>query len=175
MFNIFKSFFLITLFSTLYAQNLQELKTFQSDFKQTIINPSNNEAIYTGTIDIKEPNFIKWHYETPIEKLVYIKKYTVTIIEPELEQAIITRLNKEINILTLLKSAKKIDQNIYESNFNNVKYTLLFKNNLLNTISYTDELENKVIIAFSNTKQNKSLSDETFKFQIPQEFDIIRK
>lgn len=175
MLKIFKLFLFFTFFLTLHAQNLQELKTFQSDFKQTIINPSNNEAIYTGTLNIKEPHFIKWHYKTPIEKLVYVKKYTVTIIEPELEQAIITRLNKEINILTLLKTAKKINNNRYESNYNNVKYTLLFKNNLLDTISYKDELENKVDITFSNAKQNQPLSKKIFKFQIPQEYDIIRK
>ena len=104
-----------------------------------------------------------------------MKKYTVTIIEPELEQVIVTKLNKEINILTLIKNAKKITVNKYVSNFNNTNYYLDFKNDILNSITYEDELENSIVINFFNIKQNTLIENSLFKFIIPQEYDVLKK
>jgi outer membrane lipoprotein carrier protein len=157
------------------ANDFNSLKTFEAKFKQTITNPSGNKVIYNGLLYIQEPNKIKWQYQDPIEKLVYIKKYTVTIIEPELEQVIITKLDKEINILNLLKNAKKISNNKYISHFNNVDYALTLKNKMLQQISYKDEIENDVVISFENVHQNHKISPEIFKFIIPFDFDIIKK
>ena len=157
------------------ANTLKDLKTFQANFTQVITNPSGKEIYYSGEINIKEPNSIKWKYEKPFEKLVFIKKYTVTIIEPELEQAIVTRLDKEINILTLIKTAKKIQANKYLSNFNNIDYYLYFDQELLTRITYEDELENKVVISFTKVQQNISIENSIFKFYIPVEYDLIKK
>jgi outer membrane lipoprotein carrier protein len=160
---------------SLQANSFENIKTFKANFKQTITNPSGKDAIYKGQIHIKEPTFIKWHYEEPITKFVYVKKYTVTIIEPDLEQVIVTKLNKEINILTLLKNAKKITPTQYLSNFNNTDYIITLKDNTLSTITYKDELENNVSISFTNVKQNISIDDTVFKFFIPLEYDVIKK
>jgi len=159
----------------LLASDFKNLKTFEASFVQTITNSSGNEAKYKGSIYIKEPNKIKWQYKDPIKKSVYMKKYTVTIIEPELEQVIITKLDKEINILNLLKNSKKISNNIYTSDFNNIQYRLTLKNKKLQQISYQDELENNVVISFKNVKQNQKINNKIFKFTIPLEFDVIKK
>lgn len=167
-------FLYLTTFS-LYANNFGNIKTFEAEFTQTIQNPSGTKVHYDGVLHIKEPNTIRWQYKKPIEKFVYIKKYTITIIEPELEQAIITKLDKEINILALLKTAKKISTNIYLSKFNNVDYTIELTNNLLKRISYKDELENNVIIDFKKVQQNHLIEDKIFKFRIPYDYDVIKK
>ena len=166
-------FFILSTY--LHANTLKDLKTFQANFTQIITNPSGKKVQYSGEINIKEPNLIKWEYNKPFEKLVYIKKYTVTIIEPELEQAIVTRLDKEINILTLIKTAKKIQPNKYVSNFNNTDYYLYFDQELLQRITYEDELENKVVISFTKVQQNTPIEDSIFKFYIPIEYDVIKK
>jgi len=176
MIHLTKILFFLSLF-TLFLQgnNFKNIQTFEADFIQTITNQSGKNAIYTGEIHIKEPNLIKWQYKEPIIKFVYIKKFTVTIIEPELEQVILTKLNKEINILTLLKNAREISSNKYISNFNNIDYTLELKENMLKAITYKDELENNVSIDFTNVKQNTPMDDQIFKFIIPQEYDLIKK
>ncbi|PIF04843.1 MAG: cell envelope biogenesis protein LolA [Arcobacter sp.] len=165
----------LLLLNTLYASEFDKITTFEATFTQTITNSSGNIVIYKGTLHIKKPNKIKWQYKTPIEKFVYIKRYTVTIIEPELEQAIITKLDKEINIFKLLKNAKKIAGNTYLSNFNNINYTLVFKNNKLHKIIYKDEIENDIVLLFTNVLQNHKIDEKIFKFFIPLEFDIIKK
>lgn len=48
-----------------------------------------------------------WKYKTPVVKNVYIENNMAIVDEPELEQAIFTTLENEINILKLLKEAKK--------------------------------------------------------------------
>jgi len=168
-------FFLLLLSFNLHANTFEKLTSFQADFSQTITNPSGTKAYYKGLISIQEPNQIKWQYLDPFEKYVYIKKNTVTIIEPELEQVIITKLDKEINIINLLKNAIKKSTNTYISNYNNVKYTLLLNDNKLKEISYIDEIENNVLISFQNIQQNQKIDTKNFKFHIPLEYDIIKK
>jgi len=157
------------------ANEFDKLKTFEASFIQTITNPSGNKVQYNGLIYIKEPSQIKWQYNNPIEKFVYIKRNTVTIIEPELEQAIVTKLDQEINIINLLKNAQQINENSYISHFNNVDYSLVLENKILKEISYVDAIENKVLISFKNVQQNHQINEKTFNFTIPLEFDVIKK
>jgi len=166
---------LLLINTAVFANDFKNLKTFEAKFTQNITNPSGNKVSYNGLIFIKEPNKIKWQYNDPIEKFVYIKKYTVTIIEPELEQIIVTNLNKEINIINLLKTAEKISQNELRSNFNNVDYFLTLENQKLQKISYKDEIENDVVISFFDVKQDKEIDEKVFKFIIPDYYDVIQK
>ncbi|MEA2050903.1 MAG: LolA-like outer membrane lipoprotein chaperone [Campylobacterota bacterium] len=159
----------------LSANDLADIKTFQASFKQYITNSSSKVITYNGDIYIKQPSLIFWQYNNPIEKNVYITNQNVTIIEPDLEQAIISNLEKEINLLKLLKDAKHISNNIYKSNLYSRDYILTIENNILNSIEYSDELDNKVKISFFNIKQNQNINENIFKFIIPYEYDIIRK
>tara|TARA_B110000046_G_C12989328_1_gene397122 strand:+ start:366 stop:878 length:513 start_codon:yes stop_codon:yes gene_type:complete len=160
---------------SLCANDFKDIQTFEANFTQTITNPSRNKVSYSGILHIQEPNFIRWEYIKPIKKFVYIKKYTIVIIEPELEQAIVTKIDKEINILNLLKTSQKISDEMYISTFNNTKYTLTINNKLLKKISYKDELENSINIYFKNIKQNHTIHKNIFKFYIPVDYDIIKK
>ena len=166
---------IIFIHTILFANNFKEIKTFEASFTQTIQNPSGNKVNYNGILYIKEPNKIKWEYKTPIEKIVHINKNSVTIIEAELEQAIVTKIDKEINILNLLKKAKKITTNEYQSEFNNITYTLNIENGNLQQIKYQDEIENDVTITFTNIKQNHIINSEIFLFTIPYDYDVIKK
>jgi len=166
---------LISTATFVFANDFRDLKTFEATFTQKITNSSGNEVTYNGLIFIKEPNKIKWQYNDPIEKFVYIKKYTVTIIEPELEQIIVTNLKKEINIINLLKNAQEISKNEFRSNFNNIDYFLTLENDQLQKISYKDEIENDVVILFFDVKQGEKIDDEVFKFTIPDYYDVIKK
>jgi outer membrane lipoprotein carrier protein len=160
---------------SLNANDFKNITTFEANFTQTITNLSGNKVSYAGVLHIQEPNLIRWQYIKPIKKFVYIKKNIITIIEPELEQAIVTQFDKEINILNLLKTSQKISNEIYISTFNNRKYTLTLNNKLLEKISYKDALENTINIYFKNIKQNHTIHKNIFIFYIPSYYDIIKK
>ena len=153
--------------------NIFDIKNLTADFTQTIKNNSNNIIKYQGNI-IFDTNNILWHYNEPV-KNVYISQSQIIIDEPELEQAIISNISEELNLINILKESKKIDENTYENTLNNITYTIKIYNNKLQAIFYTDELDNKVSIVFKNVKINTDLKKDVFKFNPPAYYDIIRK
>jgi len=153
--------------------NIFDIENFKADFTQTIKNNSNSEIKYNGNI-IFDKNNILWHYNEP-SKNVYISKTQFIIDEPELEQAIISQISEELNLLNILKESKKIDNTTYKNTLNNIEYTIKIHKNKLQAIFYTDELDNKVSIVFANVKVNTPIDTKLFVFNPPSYYDIIRK
>jgi outer membrane lipoprotein carrier protein len=142
-----------------------QIETYQADFVQVVTSPSNKIIKYNGMIYIKQPNKMLWNYTTPILKYVYMNNLNIIIDEPELEQAIYTKLTNEINLLDFLNNPDLVDD----------KYTLKFQDNKLISISYNDELENNINISFKNIRVNTNISDQLFQFIAPLDYDIIKK
>ena len=159
----------------LSASDMKNLDSFFGNFKQTITSDSKSVIEYSGKVFIKKSGKILWQYETPIKKNVYIDNNMAIVDEPELEQAIFTKLDNEINIIKLLNEAKKIDNENYVSTINGIKYNIKASADKVSKITYKDELDNQVAINFLNIVQNGEISDEIFKFIIPSNYDVIRK
>lgn len=157
------------------SSNIKNLDTFYGDFEQNIVSSSENKIEYKGKVFIKSSGKILWKYETPIIKNVYIDNTMAIVDEPELEQAIFTKLEDEINIIKLLKDAKKVDNENYISTIDGVKYSIKIKNDKIEKITYKDNLDNLVTINFSNVVINQEIDDEIFKFIVPSNYDVIRK
>jgi outer membrane lipoprotein carrier protein len=159
-----------------YAQfDFNDLKSLESDFTQTVFNPSKKEIVYKGKLFINIDGKVLWQYKTPIIKSVYLIDNSVIIDEPELEQAIYTTLEDSIDFIKLLKNAKKIDNYQYKTTIKDIDYNILVNNNNIESISYKDTLGNSVIIKLDNSKVNVKLDDEIFKFLPPEYYDIIKK
>ncbi|AXH09955.1 cell envelope biogenesis protein LolA [Malaciobacter halophilus] len=158
-----------------FANVFKNIKSFKADFIQTIKNSSNSNIEYKGEVFIKNSGKVLWKYKKPIIKNVYINENFAIIDEPELEQAIFTSLDSKINLIKLLNGAKKITTNKYKAKLYETEYEIVVKNDKISKISYIDELENQVLITFSNIEQNIQLKDSLFKFTAPKYYDIIRK
>jgi outer membrane lipoprotein carrier protein len=168
----------ILLFISCFASNdIKNLDSFKANFLQIITSNSDNIIEYKGEVFIKKSGKILWKYKTPVEKNVYITDNFAVVDEPELEQAIFTQLESEINIIKLLNSSKKINENSYKTNIDDTDYLIKTSkaDDKIELIDYKDKLENKVVIKFSNVVQNGEISDDIFKFTIPDHYDIIRK
>ncbi len=152
-----------------------ELFSFSADFNQSIKDEHNKTITYEGSVITKRPNFALWHYKKPVNKKIYVYHDVVTVIEPEMEQAIIKRVTDNIDIFTIINNAAKIDANHAEAHYNDQKFLLTFNNNhLLSSIFYRDELDNKVTINFSKQRSNLEINSTLFKATIPQSYDIIK-
>ena len=136
---------------------------------------SSDIITYQGEVFIKNSGQILWKYKTPVVKNVYIDNNMAIVDEPELEQAIFTTLENEINILKLLKEAKKIDNNNYVSTIDGTKYQISMSSNRIKKITYKDTLDNSVEIIFSNSVQDEPIDDNIFVFVAPSNYDLIRK
>ena len=174
---VYKSLFILILsISSLFgAIKFDELKSFRANFVQKITNESNKTIEYKGKVFIKNNGKVLWKYETPIIKNVYVLDNIAIIDEPELEQAIYTTLENSIDMIKLLKNANKIEENKYQTSLYNVNYIINIKNDKINSLSYVDELENKIVISFLDAEQNIEIDDGLFKFIAPDFYDIIKK
>lgn len=155
----------------------EKITSFEANFKQIITNKNKKIIKYSGKVffKIKKEPKILWIYEKPILKKVYIIGKKVTIIEPELEQVIIAKLDSNYNLAKILKNAKKINNNLYEAKLQNIIYKIKLNNNKIKTISFKDNLDNKNEIIFENAKQNLKLDNKLFTFNIPYDYDVINK
>jgi outer membrane lipoprotein carrier protein len=160
---------------SLFSNDLLTLKSFQGAFTQTIVNSSGNTIEYKGELLVKNSNKIVWHYTKPIVKNVYILGDYAIVDEPELEQAIYTKLQKELNLFTLMQQAKHIENQTYETTLNDIVYTIVMQKNHIKSVSYKDELENSVKINFYDTQINHEIPEHKFQFFPPKHYDIIRK
>lgn len=159
--------------SSLFAIG-EKTETMQAQFVQTITDDKKSTITYEGTMSAKRPNMAMWHYIKPVDKKIYITAEKVTIVEPELEQAIVKRLSNTIDILAILASAQQEGKNSYVASYNDKEYHIALQNNKIKTITYSDAFDNTVKIVFSAQKINQKLDDAHFKAIIPADFDIIK-
>ncbi len=162
------------LFLHVNAKNL-DFSSLSSDFVQTITSPEGNSFEYKGKFYAKKPNFVLWSYKTPTEKYIYITNDNVMVVEPELEQVIISKMRNIPNISKLLKNAKKISKNLFKTTFEDVEYSIHVENNKPKSIKYIDKLENKITINFLHVRTNIYLGNKLFEYKIPKDFDVIKQ
>ncbi|ACZ12409.1 LolA-like outer membrane lipoprotein chaperone [Sulfurospirillum deleyianum] len=165
---------LFTLASLLFAK-IDSFKTIQSDFVQKVTNDQNKTIVYQGVFYATHDKKALWIYDKPVEKKIYFNETRVLIIEPELEQVIITTLENTPNIAQLLQEAKEISTNTYVTKFMETTYTILANTHGIEKVLYKDKLDNSVEILFSNQSTNLFLDDTLFKADIPKGYDIIRE
>lgn len=152
----------------------KDLDSFNAKFVQTITDDSGKTIRYHGELWAAKPQNALWVYLKPIQKSVYVNSQKVTVIEPAIEQVTLRTLENEIDFLSIVQKAKKVDNEKYTATVKGQTYTVTFKNDLLNSISYTDGFDNKVTIQFINPSQNKPIDATRFKALIPADFDIIK-
>jgi len=161
-------------FNSLFAFG-ENIQSFEADFVQTITDEESKVLQYKGTMHSKRPALVLWNYTSPINKKIYINKKRAIIVEAELEQAIIKHLRGEIDFFEILAKAKMLDETHYIAYYKDLEFTLEEENGVIISLAYTDQLENKVIIAFTNQKQNRPIEDKFFIPKVPKDFDIIRE
>jgi len=151
----------------------KEINSFSSKFEQTITDDHKKTIVYKGELWASKPQNALWVYQKPIQKSVYINGSKIVIVEPSLEQATIRKLDGDIDFLSIIQNAKKIDTNRYAAKVKGQEYNLFFKDDILSSISYTDSFENKIVISFSSQQQNQTININRFKPYIPASYDIL--
>lgn len=168
-------FWIFFCLTTLLFAKIEHFKTIQSDFTQKVTNDQNKTIIYQGLFYATNDKKALWIYEKPVAKKIYFNNTRVLIIEPELEQVIITTLENTPNIAQLLQEAKEVSPNKYITKYQETMYTILTQKESIEKVVYRDKLDNAVEIIFSNQSTNLFLDDELFRAEIPRGYDIVRE
>ncbi len=148
------------------------IDTLSGNFIQTLLSPEADTVTYKGYLYIDSNERALWVYETPSEKKIFISNEFVTVVEPPLEQAIITKLDSTYKISSLLKET--LENGETSITHSGVLYTVSFKDSKPTTISYADEMENQVTILLENVIINEQIDNNLFIPQIPSHYDTIR-
>lgn len=152
--------------------NSLEFNTLSSDFNQTVIS-GNQKITYSGYFIADKQIGAFWDYKTPINKFIYFNYKKVIIIEPQLEQAIITNLKDSPNLAKILSQATQISNDTFKAKFDDITYNIKTQNGLVKTITYTDKLDNEIIIELSNTKKDEPINKALLEPIIPNNYDIL--
>jgi outer membrane lipoprotein carrier protein len=150
-----------------------DIKSFDADFTQTVSDEKGKQLLYAGHIRALSPKYALWEYKTPVEKSIYVRPTRITIIEPEIEQAIVKKLAIDFDFFKMITHAKEISKDNYIAIINETKYLIKIEKKLINSISYRDEFDNSINIVFTNQIQNKPISKNIFVPLIPKDYDII--
>jgi outer membrane lipoprotein carrier protein len=169
-----KHLFLLITIVTLNFASLDKIYSFEADFTQNITDEKKKVLTYKGHIIASKPLYAKWEYTQPVRKDVYINTHNITIIEPELEQAIVKEIESKFDFFYIVENAKKIKEDEYEAFYKETKFIITSKNSFIESISYKDEFDNQVNIIFENQKQNIKFETSLFIPNIPIEYDVIR-
>lgn len=169
-----KHFFLLISINIALFASLEEITSFEADFTQSITDEKNKTINYNGHIVASKPQNARWSYYKPVKKEVYINNFDVTIVEPEIEQVIIRKIESNFDFFKMIANAKKIEENKYLAHYKDSNFTIIKKGALIESISYLDEFENRVKIIFKNQKQNQKINEAVFRPFFPLEYDIIR-
>ncbi|HEX5330861.1 LolA-like outer membrane lipoprotein chaperone [Sulfuricurvum sp.] len=165
--------FLFALALSLYASP-KEINSFNGKFIQTIIDANGKKIIYSGELWASKPQNALWVYQKPIQKSVFINAQKITVIEPQIEQVTLRSLDNDIDFLQIVQKAKQVGEDKYTATVKGQAYNIIFKNDILSAINYTDGYDNRVTILFSNPSQNKPIEASRFKPVIPADFDVIK-
>jgi len=169
-----KHIYLLFLSFSLSYASFDMLDSFDAAFIQSVTDDKDKTLTYKGHISASKPQNALWSYKEPIQKDVFINSRQVTIVEPEIEQVIIRNINSSLDFFNMVKNAKEIKKGIYEAGFEGKIFTINTKENIIESISYIDEFENRVKILFFNQVQNKEINKDIFIPKYPLGFDVIR-
>ena len=169
-----KHILLSILLSTFLFASLDNIKSFEADFIQMVTDDKGKVLTYNGSVIASKPQNALWDYTKPITKKIYINSQSVTVIEPEIEQVIIRRIESNFDFFNMIKKAKKTGENSYLAIFKSSEFIIETEKSLIKSISYSDEFENSVQILFENQRQNRDINKTIYIPNIPVEFDVIR-
>ncbi len=153
------------LFTYLFALNLPH--NFSAAFIQTI-NNNGQKIIYKGKIFYKDSN-IFWKYIYPVEKNIWIND-KIYIYEPDLQQITISKRPK-FTLQNIIKNAKKLKKNEYETEINRKKVYFIYEKSL-KKLWYKDDVGNLITVRFFN-QSNKQTDNLLFIPKYPKNIDII--
>lgn len=155
----------------------KNIASLRADFVQYAQNSQGEGGVYySGSLVALAPYDAKWEYQTPIQKIVYLKKGELISYEPLLSQVVYLQTNQSINFLKIIQRAKQSpkDSNLYLANVDGKEYALIVKNAIPQRLEYDDELGNHMVIELKNVQLNPKIPSKEFDFNPPKGVDIIR-
>ena len=178
-------------------KRLEKLQSIEAIFIQYVVDKAGTDVQESrGVLKAKRPGLFYWHTEPPYEQVIVSNGKSVTVYDPDLEQATVQQVTEQLsNTPALLFSGdvkglgdsykvhhkqwdKTINQYVLipkgeESLFESLR--LRFDKEILVEMRLTNSLGQKSTISFTEAKVNTGIKNDAFEFIIPEGTDVIRE
>lgn len=149
----------------------------------------------SGTMSVARPHLFRWAVSEPFEQLVVADSEQVWVYDPDLAQAVVRPMNKQLaDTPALLFSGdaqqigKQFTVKLLEEKGDRVHFSLApisetamferlevgFLKNRLHTMVLVDGLGQKTTITFSDVVLNGPIAVDAFRFTPPPGTDVVR-
>ena len=178
-----------------FASDFEQIdfETMSASFEQIIGSDKNSrDSVSKGYLVIKKPDYMLWHINDPIEKVIMFRAGLISIYDPDLYQVIKTEIDqfKEANWIRILMGESELIEN-YEQKIDEfdshtlIRFEPLFKDPIGNTftikireglIEYIDIEQSereRIYIALQDIDINEKIDDQFFDGLIPNDVDVI--
>lgn len=175
---------------------LSQAQTLSARFSQLTLDASGTQLQETsGQLTLKRPGLFRWHTDAPLEQLLVSDGKKAWLYDPDLEQVSIQTLDQRLThtpALLLSGDISRIRESFTikssdrgeavdfvltpkasDSLFDTLR--LSFRGNLLNDMQMTDGIGQRTTILFSDVQMNEPVKDELFRFDIPEDVDVIQE
>lgn len=173
---------------------LEGLQTYSAAFEQQLFNEAGEELEKSiGVFYMRRPGMFHWAYWEPYSQIIISDSLTLWIYDEDLEQVIIRNISNEIEsspaailggdininehyVVIEMETTNDINwleltpRNI-ESQYESIR--LGFKENNLLKMLLFDNLGQRNLITFLDSKRNTQLNLKLFSFSPPEGIDII--
>ena len=174
---------------------LSNKNTFVSDFEQISLSADGTRSQrQTGRIVISRPNKFRWQVNEPIPQLIISDAEEIYAYDELLEQVTISPLHPEKldtpalllsgNTAAIHDSFHVLSQHYGDTTeftltpkaSDNIFHTLIlrFNHQNLSSMEISDSFGQRSIIAFLNSHINTTVTEQEFRFIIPDNVDIFR-
>ncbi len=168
---------------------LSKMRTFEATFSQQVVD-AQGEVLQNsiGNLVLKQPNLMFWQVTEPDETLLIADGETLWHVDTFVEQVVAMEqsgavANNPVILLTDMdgQSWQQFQVSQQQDSFEIqakdpqsqiVSLTLVFSEQRLQQIVFTDRQQQKSTLTFSDVKQNQPLSSERFVFVMPQGYEL---
>ena len=170
--------------------------TITARFSQLTLDGSGTQLQETaGDMSVKRPGLFYWHTDAPQEQLMVSDGQKVSLLDPDLEQVTIKKLDQRLTqtpALLLSGDVSKISESFditskqagdvmdftlkpktKDTLFDSLR--LSFRGGKINDMQLIDSVGQRTNILFTGVKVNEPIPASKFKFDIPKGADVIQE
>jgi outer membrane lipoprotein carrier protein len=150
--------------------------SFSATFVQKVTTPQKKLTRYTGSVLLNRSREFLWRYRTPTKREICGDGSRVRIVDHDLEQVTVYKVGSLLDLMQLLKRAKRYRNDIYLTRYHGTRYTLkVNQKGQLEQIAFQDDLDNIVNVHFHQIRYGSvPVSQEKLRCHVPKSYDVIR-
>jgi len=150
--------------------------SMSATFVQKVTTPRKKTVRYTGDLLLNRSREFRWRYARPSRREICGDGSRVRVIDHRLEQVVVYKVGSLLDMMQLLKRAKRYRKDIYLARYHGTQYTLkIDTQGHIEQIAYKDKMDNVVNIHLHNVQYRPDpIAPRKLRCPVPKTYDIIK-